>query len=363
MIDILIVGISRLGKRSVLISATGPAEVQSRRLQVGIIGLMLVVGPARNRLLGDDAKPSAKGSLVSLRATLGTDKRIAIIAWGPDNARDLQQFPVLLSLARTTGVDTIWISGYRFLQLPPAQQQAVIEQANEARLRTLGFIDGDFDWPQNPRFVSRLYENLTKQLSLRRLGSLQVAFAVDIEPYHVPIASEDRGTKWNGDLKPAMNLIETIILPILDRFAKTEKASVDNPLLTRFEPFWYVNGHKPDESPALVKGTTLAGLRAVSHTGIAGMTYRNTAEQIVDVTRELWKRARLENVPLEIGVETIESEKAIGFFGREPQIGPALLGVYKSLNQADQARLRGVYIHTGGIAEAIWVLTRIAQEK
>jgi len=308
-------------------------------------------------------EPKLEGSLVPLREALGPKKQIGIIPWGPDNAEDLAQLSELFSLTAKTGGDTVWISGFRFSKLTRAQQQAIVTQAVKAGIKTLGFIDGNFDWPENAAFVRNFYQTLTSSLTKLNLGKLKVAFATDIEPYNIPADEIKAGKKWDGNMKPSMDLIEKITIPILEGFSRANRGVVAGPLLTRFEPFWYENGRKPDDSPAIVKGSVIKGLRRIPRTEIAGMTYRDNADGIAEVSKVVRKRAAEDRGTFQVGVETIPKEEAgtPSFNGKEAAIGPELLTFYKGLDREDQQRLGGVYIHTANVTEAIRVLQAIAK--
>ncbi|MBI3614980.1 MAG: aldo/keto reductase [Candidatus Omnitrophica bacterium] len=292
------------------------------------------------------------GALADLRKELGTDKQLGIIIWDP---RDLFRLKDFFSLAVKTGVDVVWISGFRFRQLTAQQQQALLTQASQAGLKTLGFIDGNHDWAENRLFVASHYQDLTVRLARLNLGKLQIAFATDIEPY------TQKG--WKGDLKGYMDLLEGVILPRVQAFARQKrhpdgKSVVRGPLLTRFEPFWYENDHKTDS------GVTVKGLRTLEKTEIAAMTYRDTAKGIADVSETVRARTKEEKVTFQIGVETIP-EKEVGtpsFFGKETEIGPALLEAYKAMKD-DRDRVGGVYIHTASPVTAHRILTVIVRAK
>ncbi|MBI3615241.1 MAG: hypothetical protein HY211_01865, partial [Candidatus Omnitrophica bacterium] len=155
-----------------------------------------------------------RGSLTSLRQRLGPDRQIGIII-GDSGDLLKEQVKDFFPRSVRVGLDTVWISGYRFRSLSKDQQQRIITQASSAGLKTLGFIDGNDDWPQQKEFVANHYRDLIDKLSQLDLGKIRIAFATDIEPY------VRRG--WNGDLTADMDLTEqTILPPILDFSNRTK---------------------------------------------------------------------------------------------------------------------------------------------
>lgn len=316
-------------------------------LKASLAGLVTAFIPEFYGLTPSEAaQPGPVGALVPLREKLGVQRQLGMVIWDP---RDLLRLQDFFPLAVRAGVNTVWISGYRFRSMSSRQQQTLLTRASQAGLPVLGFIDGNDDWPEQRVLVANHYRALIERLASLNLGNLRVEFAVDVEPY--------TRQGWSGDLTGYMDLIEQVILPQIVAFARQSRQVV--PGLVRFEPWWYENGRKTDS------GATLRGLRAIPRTDIAAMTYRDAAEDIAASSEIARRRAREEGATFQIGVETIPSE-AVGtpsFYQKEVEIGPALLGAIQAMPQTDQARLRGAFIHAQSPLTAHRILTALVQAK
>ncbi|MBI3322443.1 MAG: hypothetical protein HYZ94_02040 [Candidatus Omnitrophica bacterium] len=295
-----------------------------------------------------------RGLLASLAERLGPNRDLGLVVWDPTDILKLSPRPGKLGFfekAVQAGVTVVWISGFRFLQLSQEEQKALLHQANAAGLPKLGFVDGNYDWAQNRTFVGNFYGQLTAALlaherggSLGRVGvSFRVAFAADVEPYTRPAE-----TGWNGDLSAYSDLIQTVVLPRIRSFASRVPQRVsDTPLIT-FEPFWYRENALTD------KNERIRGLRNMPQgTAVAGMLYRNSPEQILEVSRQLRGRvAEMKGVKWLITVETVSPETAGGpqltFHRQEKQIPPVLLKVLDGLTKPELEQLGGVIIHSSG---------------
>ncbi len=296
------------------------------------------------------ATPKPTGALAPLSQRLGIEREISIVIWDP---RDLSKLPSFFTKAVRAGVTTVWISGYRFVRnLNGQQQQAILNMASAAGLRTLGFIDGDAGWSQQRAFVSNFYDQLIGVLLQRNLGGLRMAFATDIEPY--------TQAGWDGDLSSYIDLLEQVVMPRIEKFAQQTSQRLGRKVvvgsrLTRFEPFWYRNGRVTDN------GKTIRGLREIPDTVIAGMTYRNTAGELMAVSADIRTRAQQSGTEkFQLGVETLPPGEVGGahvtFSGKEREIPRELVGVVSALPTEGAKRLDGVFIHFRGPVQADRVL-------
>jgi len=300
-------------------------------------------------------KEGPQGALAPLVKRLGPDKQMGIVVWG---ARDIIRLspkgrPGFFEKAVRAGVNTVWISGYTFVQYTATEQQAILNLANLAGLKTLGFIDGAPDSVQAEEragAVSRHYKQLTDALRRLKLGAVQVEVARDDEPYIQP-----RETGWNGDLSGHMALLKKAVIPPVEAFRKEWPKNSAGPVLTRFEPFWYRNGPLED-------GLTLRGLSDIPGTVIAGMTYRNQAALIREVSKDV--RARVlgtERVKFLLGgeMQSLGEEDKKGemtFFRREAEAGREILEVYDSFSKEEQEAMGGVFLHFSSVVHADRVL-------
>ncbi len=295
------------------------------------------------------------GQLAVLRQKLGPNRGISLVVWNPKPIVNNQYF---FPLAVRAGIDTVWICGYPFRQMNRQEKQAVLLQASEAGLRTIGFIDGNYDWPKNWEFVDYHYKDLISQLGQLDLGSLGVAFAVNVEPYALPPEERKAGKTWDGNLSSYVEMMEKVVLPPLETFAKNRlrpdgKPVVNGPVLVRFEPWWFENGQ------VTASGVRVFGLRPIRNTEIASMTYRNVPDDIASVSQIVRNRAKQEGTSFYIGVETIPFavSKTPSFSGKEEMIGEILRDTLKMFSAAEMERLRGVFIHTKDPDEAYRVLS------
>lgn len=295
------------------------------------------------------AQPEPVGALVPLRQRLGPTRQLGVVV-GSDPG-DLLLLADFFALAVKAGVDTAWISGYRFRQMTGAQRQQIATAASTAGLKTLGFIDGNYDWAESQRFVENHYDDLTAKIASLNLGNVRVAFATDIEPY--------TQTGWNGDLTGYSALLENVILPRIRAFyqAQPSRAEQGRPLLVRFEPWWYENGRRTD------LGATIRGLRQIAGTEIAAQTYRDTAAAISDISRVVQGRAAADGVTYQLGVETIPAAVAgaPSYSGKPLEIGPDLLAVINAMSSENRERLGGVYINAQSPITAHRVLTELVR--
>ena len=324
-------------------------------------GILLFAAVFFALTLSDAASVTTRGNLVALRERLGTERRLSMVVWDP---RPILNTPYFFSLAVEAGVDTVWIAGYPFRQISWKKKQEILSKASEAGLKTLGFIDGNYDWPEQREFVRTHSADLTHQLSRLDLGNLRIAFATNVEPYVIPRQERKAGRTWSGDLSSYMDLLDQVTLPELQAFAdkKTHpdgRSVVSNPLLTRFEPWWYQNGKRTDS------GVLIRGLRSIRNTEIAAMTYRNTAQELRSVSEIVRQRAREEGVTFQIGVETIPSQisETPSFAGQEILIGRVLLEAIDGISPEDGSRLGGVFIHTKNPVEAYRILSILVHGK
>ena len=296
-----------------------------------------------------------------MREQLGAQRRIQLVVWDP---RPLLKLPYFFRLTVHAGVDTVWICGFPFRQMNKEQKQSILKQASDAGLPTIGFIDGDYDWPQQRKFVEYHYKDLTSQLTKLELGNLHVAFAVNVEVYAIPAAKRVAGKSWNGDLSSYIDLLRDLVLPQLEVFARKKvrpdgESVVRMPLLIRFEPWWYRNG-RPTED-----GVPMYGLRPLNNTGLAAMTYRNTPDEIYTFSEIVRRRSMLERVPFYLGVETIPSaiSKTPSFAGREILIGEALSETCRRFSGEEMESFGGFFIHTKDPYEAYRILSILVHGK
>ncbi len=287
------------------------------------------------------AKPeeiTGEGALLApLAERLGAEGEMAFISWKPV---DFQK-------AARAGFTTVWIGAGSFLELTPGEQEALLKRAEGAGLRRLGFIGGDPEWV-NPRFPGKAEKAVREYRELAGIldaflrqdssGALRFVLATDIEP-HVK-------SWWDGDLSGYSALLERVVLPPLREISARFPSRVE-PLLTRFEPFWWENGHVTES------GRTIRGLKDFPST-VASMTYRNSAEELVSVSRAVRQRARqTAGLRVLLGVETKPPGPGIPafitFHGRLQEIAGELAFALQALPAEDRRNIQGVFIHSGKI--------------
>ncbi|MBI3616318.1 MAG: hypothetical protein HY211_07375 [Candidatus Omnitrophica bacterium] len=277
----------------------------------------------------------ADGALTSLASCLGPERELSFVSWEPIDFQKAVQ----------AGFTTVWIGTGSLLRRPPEEQRAILQQASRAGLRTLGFIGGDPEWvnPDRPHIREKVageYDRLTKVLETflaQDAGNLRFAFATDIEP-HVR-------NWWDGNLTAYSDLLEQVVIPTIEPFARKHPDRVRDPFLTRFEPFWWDNGRRTDS------GKFIYGLRDFP-SDVASMTYRNTAEQLDEVSRSIRRRVqRTQEMGFLLGVETKPPGPGIPphitFYGRLRELPGELVHIIQRMSQQDRDHLRGVFIHSG----------------
>lgn len=278
----------------------------------------------------------SQGALAPLADSLGPDRELGYVSWKP----------VDFEKAVRAGFSTVWLGNGSFLGLSAQEQVAVLNRASQAGVRTLGFIGGDPEWvnpsrPEQPDFVADEYRRLTQALAASPsalLGDLKFAFAVDIEPYV--------RDWWTGDMAPYSDLTEQTLLPILRDYAQRNPGRVSGDLLTRFEPFWWENGHVTES------GKTIQNLRDSGSDVVASMTYRNTAQEIANVSSAI--RRRVEQKPgmrFLLGAETKPPGPGIPahitFYDQWDKISSELMAAISAIPAAHRQGLKGVFIHSG----------------
>ena len=274
--------------------------------------------------------------LVPLKRIFRSDRQIGYLSWKPVDFRK----------AVRAGFNTVWIGIGPFVALSSEEQEGMVRRAMEADLKILGFIGGDPSWARQDRRSGskhavqeyrQLLHALGRLAQEMDLGYLRFAFAVDVEPH-------TQGW-WEGDLAGYSELLKMRILPMVEEFAQEHPWRVARPMLTRFEPFWWENGHVTES------GRVIRGLQDFP-SGIASMTYRNNALELEEVSRQVRQRAkRAPGVVYLLGVETKPAGPGIPsyitFHGRVRQIGRELQRAIEAMPPEDRTRLRGVFVHAG----------------
>lgn len=277
----------------------------------------------------------AERALDPLIRVLGPDAEVGYVSWKPVDFRK----------AAAAGFTTVWLGVGPFLGLPAEEQLSILSRAEESGLPRLGFIGGDPEWV-NPKFPGkaekavREYRHLADVLEdfIRRTpsGRMRFVWATDIEPYVKKW--------WDGDLAPYSALLGKAVLPPLKELSARYPGRVE-PLLTRFEPFWWENGHVAES------GKTLRGLRDFPSV-VASMTYRNTAAELLNASRSVRQRARqADGLSILLGVETKSPAPGvpefITFSGHLDEIPEQLIGAIQALPSEDRENLQGIFIHSG----------------
>ncbi len=338
----------------------------TRRAFWGLVFLGLSILPlsVSNSVVAQDKKPAKepKGSLAVLRKSIGEDKPIGLILWGPDNRQDLAALPVLFKSSSNVGFDTVYIGGTAFLQWGAVDQQNILNSAAAGGLTTLGFVDGKYDSHQKPKEAEAHTKKLTVAIAARKLPKtkdgkqLQVAFIRDDEPHSIPAAvvKKDPRKRWDADCGPLMDLAGNLV-PVIERFAKANKGAMDpkQPPLRLLQPFWFKNGN-PTEGPAFVPGSKIGGLRRVRGAGIAYMGYRSTSEGLEQVSQGPFARLAEENEGLKKGegtgaafvVESVDAEGENSFHGNEGKVGPVLDLFYGGLDNDQKNQVDAFLVHS-----------------
>ncbi len=301
------------------------------------------------RLLPDDAifgqegkAVQPKGALSLLAKELGGRSDLSIIVWDPSSIGGL---PGFFDRAVQAGVTRVWVSGFRFNQMDNARQKAFFNQARVSGLRSIGFIDGNYDWANNPAFVKSHYEKLIVTLTQfhndKLLGRLKIVFAADIEPWTGP-----NGKNWNGDFKPSTDLVCNCVIPEISGFAQRTGRVDRTNLITLVMPFWSQNGTKLDND------LVVKGVEDLPNTTLALMSYRNSALEIESVLNDT--RSRLRTTPARdlrwaFGGETLPPGEVGGqhvtFHGRLKRVPLELLRVIRRLSESERKQLDEVFIH------------------
>ena len=245
-----------------------------------LLPLLWLSGPVLGEpvsLAEQEKSTGPAGALAPLAQYLESDQEMAFISWKPVDFQKAVQ-------AKFT---TVWLGIGGFLQMTDSERQAVLVRAQQAGLRTLGFIGGDPEWvnpsrPEQPAFAVDEYRRLTGVLDAfiqRNPGNLKFAFATDIEPY--------TAAWWDGDLALYSTLIGKISVPVQEFNLKhRDRMKAGETFLTRFEPFWWRNGHVTEN------GKVIRGLQDTSGSNVASMTYRDQASSILDVSESIRARAQ-----------------------------------------------------------------------
>ncbi len=277
-----------------------------------------------------------EGMLAPLAQHLGPAREMALISWKP----------VDFKKAVRAGFSTVWLGAGGFLQLSAPEQQEVLASAQQAGLPALGFIGGDPEWvnparPDQAEFVRTEYLRLMEVLAeftRQNPGNLRFSFGSDVEPY----------TKswWDGDLTLYSDLVENVIEPVVREFARAHPDRIAPDALTRFEPFWWENGHVTED------GKTIRGLRDFASSNVASMTYRNTADPILSVSESVQARVReVSGMEFFLGAETKPAGPGIPahitFDGQLPAMAGELIKAIQGIPSQQAKSLRGVFIHSG----------------
>ncbi len=337
-----------------------PPAVQAQQpsipLALGAAGL----APAQNPV------PEATGALAPLRKRLGNDRSLELIVW---DARDALKLKDFFELAVKAGFDTVWISGYRFNQMDDADQKALLKLASDAKLKRLGIIDGNYDWPQNKRFVEGLYDKLTTSLGTHhkagRLGEMEVVVGTDVEEHTVPLADirAGRAKPWDLDRGPTRDLTRKTIMPLLTDFAKNNKGIMSEVKLTEWRPFWLINDHVPDASPRLVKGAKIKGVEFDDDVVVAVMSYRDDPDALVKVLAPTLGAVKDAKRKFKYGFETVTEARGTTYNGKEIKIGTDGVKVLDALAKDEEVLVAGNFVHTSSVVAAHRMLGNMIKAK
>ncbi len=310
----------------------GPSRILRRPIRFILVlaGMSIAAGLASPPAFSETKnKP-----LAPLAKYLGPHAEIGFVSWKP----------VDFKKAAEAGFTTVWMGTRNLLELPEQEQQEVLQQADQSGLRRIGFISGDPAW-LNPNFPSGFqkaraeHEQLSATLERyfkTHHGVMKVVLAVDIEPYVK--------RWWDGDLARYSDLLDTGVVPIVSQLANRYPDRVEK-TVTRFEPFWWENGHITDSDK------TVRGLRDFPSV-VAVMSYRNSAEGLFDVSSHVRKRARqADGMTILLGAETKPPgtgiPEFITFHGRENILAAELVRALSAMPLEDRKRFQGVFIHSG----------------
>lgn len=294
-----------------------------------------------------------------VKKEIGESKHLSVII---GDAGPLLDQPYFFPLAVWAGIDTVWIRGGSFLGLEKGQKQAILDRASRSGLQTVGFIDGDPAWLRENSAAVRHYEDLLEDLAGLDWKDLRVAFGIHLELSDSTGRSRPPG--WDGDFGPYMELIEGVVMPKLTDFAQAHRhpgggSIVESPFLTRFEPWWYKNGHVMED------GTVVRGFRPVPLTQIAAMTYQNTADDVEIASRPVRERAAQEQSAFQIGVTAVTATRpgSASFIGKEEMIGRVFVKVHQKFASTDRARFSGFFMQTDNPDEGYRLLSILVHRK
>ena len=321
-------------------------KISRYRIRMIVLLLAVALGGPQLSLRQANAE-EAPPILIPLRNYLGASQDLVYISWKP----------VDFAKASRAGFSSVWIAIGPFLALSAAAQTALLNSADQAGLRSIGFIGGDPEWanPQRPDLraaAAAEYRRLAQVLTVYaqpRYSRVRFTFVVDVEPH--------TRSWWDGDLTAYSDLLERSILPEVQQFAAQFPEYTTQPLLTRLEPFWWENGRVTES------GKTIRGLRDFPSV-VASMTYRDVAWQITDVSQAVRRRARQSGaLKLFLGVETKPEGPGvpayITFHGELERLPEEVVTSFGQMPVADRALFGGVFIHSGR-DEADGVLNALA---
>ena len=324
------------------------------------------------------------GALAPLREFLGPNRTISIYANDPTTLATDPTVADLFPLAAKAGADTVWVSGFRFRGVLTDAQRRTLAEAAARTGRTIGFVDGNFDWDllQMQLWVSNFVRGLLGVLPLITVSPADPAvqgagwndllekaaaaaknlpvtydFQVDFEPYIKALRPD-----WTGDLSGYLSLlIRGTILPLLREFrdAHPEHVRPGAPLLKRFEPWWLTEGAVTDD------GAVVSGLieddATRRDTAIMSGTYGNTVAGIRQRGQTILARTRATGMTLYFGVETIAGVGTPAYTTNPAQAAADLLEVLRALPPEDFARCGGIFFHAENPKEAHRILTVFVQ--
>lgn len=268
----------------------------------------------------------------------------------------------VFDLAVRAGYDTVWIDGSGFTRLSPGARQELVIHAANARLETVGFIQGAVGL-SNPATQAATLSAFSAQyaaVGALDLGPLTVQWVTDFEEH----LNTDR--PWDGDMTAAMQTAEQVVAGAR-RLAQDYRIQhpnvtrniLEDPPVLQFGGTWLVNGSRPDPAPGIVPGAVVHGIRPVSGAGLAGATFQTDETVIASTGNQVSRRALEESAALQTNVNfiyVVESGAQTDgktFAGQVPNAGPALFGALRQIPSDRSHLLGGVAVHASDAANAV----------